>query len=100
VEGRQGAEAVVRAVAAEFGVEPEVLRSRQYDCVARGAAARMLVRYAGLNQRDAGVFLGMGTGASVCRQLKRLREKEGHDQRLAAQLSRVSSVLAGPTGRA
>jgi len=51
-----------------------VLLRRQYECVARGVAASMLGRHAGLNQRDIGALLGMGSGSAVCRQLQRLRD--------------------------
>lgn len=97
VEAQKSAEAVVQAVAQVFGLEAAALRKRQYDCVARAVAALMLGRYAGMNQRDIGVFLGMGMGSSVCRQLKRLRERQAQDQHLAGQVSRVTAVLAGQT---
>ena len=93
VEGRRSAEEVVRVVAEGFGLEPEALRRRRYDCVARGVAARMLVRYAGMNQRRVGEYLGMGTGSSVCRQLRRLKEREEKDRRLAEQLRGVNAIL-------
>ena len=60
----------------------------------------MLVRYAGMNQRDVGVFLGLGSGSSVCRQLKRLREKEQEDRQLAGRLEHLAALLARPAGTA
>jgi hypothetical protein len=35
----------------------------------------MLGGHAGINQRDIGGLLSMGTGSAVCRQLKRLRAR-------------------------
>jgi len=93
-EARMGAAAVVQAVARVFGLEAAVLRKRQYDCVARAVAALMLGRYAGMNQRDIGVFLGMGMGSSVCRQLKRLRERQCHDRDLARRVAQVVVALS------
>jgi hypothetical protein len=84
---------VLDSVAEVFGVEPAALRRRQYNCVARAAAAFMLGRYAGMNQRDIGVFLGMGTGSAVCRQLQRLRERQTQDGELNEQLNRIASTL-------
>lgn len=66
---------VVRIVAKRFGMKAEDLRKRRYDCVARAVAAQMLGKYSGLNQRDIGAMLSMGTGSAVSLQLKRLRER-------------------------
>jgi REP element-mobilizing transposase RayT len=87
------ATAVLDAVAKEFGIEPAALRRRQYDCVARAVAAYMLGRHAGMNQRDIGAFLGMGTGSAVCRQLRRLRECQARDPTLENQLQRIRLAL-------
>jgi hypothetical protein len=53
----------------------------------------MLGRHAGLNQRDIGAFLGMGTGSAVCRQLRRLRECQARDPTLENQLQRIRLAL-------
>ena len=94
------AAAVLAAVAKVFGVESAALRRRQYDCVARAAAALLLGRCAGMNQRDIGVFLGMGTGSAVCRQLRRLRERQAHDPALPEQVKRAEAAIEPPAEQA
>jgi REP element-mobilizing transposase RayT len=75
VAGKIKPETVVGLVAEAFGMKAVELGKRRYACGARAVAARMLVKYAGLNQREIGVILGMGSGSAVCRQLKRLKER-------------------------
>ena len=87
------AAAVVDAVARAFRVESAALRQRQYDCVARAVAALMLMRHAGINQRDIAPLLGMGTGSAVCRQLQRLRERQTRDAALRESIERVESAF-------
>jgi len=93
VEPTVSAASVLEAVSEVFGVEPSALRRRQYDCVARAAAAFTLGRYAGMNQRDIGVFLRMGTGSAVCRQLRRLRERLMDDAELREQIDRLAGAI-------
>ena len=87
------AETVLHAVAKGFGVDEAVLRKRQYGCVERAAAALMLCRHAGLNQRDAATYLGMGSGSAVCQQLKALRERLASEPELAACVTRIVSAI-------
>jgi len=84
---------VLAAVAKQFAIENGVLRRRQYDCAARGVAALMLGLHAGMNQRDIGAFLGMGTGAAVSRQLQRLRERQTRDSRLKRRITTITQTL-------
>ena len=99
VEPTLSAACVLEAVSDVFGVDPASLRRRQYDCVARAVAAFMLGRYAGMNQRDIGVFLGMGTGSAVCRQLGRLRERLKDDAELRAQIDRIACAVKARSGQ-
>ncbi len=87
------AEAVLDAVSSEFMVDGTALRRRQYDCPARAVAALLLGRYAGMNQRDVGVLLGMGTGSAVCRQIRRLRQRQADDADLRDRIERLRSAL-------
>lgn len=87
------ATAVLDAVAREFGGESAALQIRQYDCVSRAVAALLLGRYAGMNQRDTAIILGMGTGSAVCRQLQRLRTRQAEDSDLAERVARLGQVL-------
>ena len=84
---------VLAAVAEQFAIESGALRRRQYDCAARGVAALMLGLHAGMNQRDIGVLLDMGTGSAVLRQLQRLRERQSGDFRLRRQIQTIRQTL-------
>ena len=99
VEPTVSAASILEAVSEVFGVETAMLRQRQYDCVARAAAAFMLGRYAGMNQRDIGASLGMGTGSAVCRQLRRLRERQAHDAILRERMELIVTALDATAGQ-
>jgi len=86
-------EAVVDIVADTFGMKSDDLKKRRYDCVVRAVAAQMLGRYAGMNQRDIGGLLNMGTGSAVCRQLKRLRDRRVRGSDLEADIEGIESAL-------
>jgi REP element-mobilizing transposase RayT len=96
-EPRVEADTVLRAVAEAFTIEVAALRKRRYACVARPVAALLLGRLAGMNQRDIGAFLGIGTGAAVCQQLKHLRERMEHDPHLAKRINEI--MLAAKAGK-
>jgi REP element-mobilizing transposase RayT len=93
VEGKVKPDRVVELVADAFGLKAADLGRRQYDCEARAMAAQMLVRYAGVSQRDIGGMLGMGTGSAVCRQLKRLRDRREGDSGLDARIMKIERSL-------
>lgn len=93
VEGEVSPERVVRMVADVFGLKAADLGKRQYDCEARAVAAQMLVRYAGMNQRDIGGRLGMGTGSAVCQQLKRLGVRRVDDPDVDIRMKRIEGML-------
>jgi putative transposase len=84
---------VLGVVADTFGMKPGDLRMRHYDCAARAVAALMLIRHAGMNQRDICGLLGMGTGSAVCRQLQRLRIRRTRDSVLDVQIEGMESAL-------
>ena len=93
-EGRRvEPEAVLKAVAKSFGGEPSGLRRRRYNCVARAVAAHLLGKHAGMNQRDIGAWLGMGTGAAVSAQLARLRTRLEGDAELAKRTAALSEAI-------
>jgi hypothetical protein len=93
IEPTVSAADVLDTVSRVFGVETERLRQRQYDCPARAVAAFLLGRCVGMNQRDIGVFLGMGTGGAVCRQLKRLGERRKNDRVLHEKMENIQASL-------
>jgi putative transposase len=84
---------VIKVVADILGVTPETLKQRCYGSWARAIAAKMLIRYSGLNQRDAGIHLNIGTGAAVSQQLSALRMAVVDDS-LARSLDEIEEVLA------
>jgi len=86
-------EVVLGIVADTFGMKSDDLRQRRYDCVWRAVAAQMFGKYAGMNQRDIGGFLNMGTGSAVCRQLKRLRDRRVRGSDLDARIEVIESAL-------
>jgi REP element-mobilizing transposase RayT len=88
-----GPENVLGIVSDKFKLKPAELMKRRYDCVARAVTALMLVRYSGMNQRDIGELLEMGTGSAVCRQLKRLRAKRGRELNLNVRIEEIESLL-------
>jgi hypothetical protein len=87
------AAAVLSAVAVVFQIEEAMLRRRLYGCRARAVAALLLGRHAGMNQRDVGAFLGMGTGSAVCRQLRGLRERMISDRSLEEIICRAEAAM-------
>lgn len=90
---RVSPEEVLESVAEKFGLRSDDLRRKRYACVARAVAAEMLCRHAGMNQRDIGCLLSMGTGSAVCQQLKRLRDRRARDSHLAGTMETITSVL-------
>ena len=87
-------EAVLSAVATGFGETVTGLRRRRYLCVARAVAAHLLRLHSGMNQRDIGAWMAMGTGAAVCAQIKRLRTRLAEDSQLAARVEALSTALS------
>jgi putative transposase len=86
--------AVLESVSREFGVDRESLRRRAYGCVARAVAALLLMREAGMREREVAGMLGMGTGAAVSHQIQRLRQRMAEDADLRRRVERLSSKLA------
>lgn len=86
-------EAVLGIVADMFGMKSDDLRKRRYDCVVRAVTAQMLGRYVGMNQRDIGGLLSIGTGSAVCRQLKRLRDRRARSSDLDTRIAGIESAL-------
>ncbi len=86
-------EFVMHAVADEFDVDARALKTKLYGNRARAVAARMLTRYAGLNQRDIASMLNMGTGAAVCQQLKTLKEDLLKNKNITDKVSKIEKLL-------
>lgn len=84
---------VLLAVAKEFDINAKALTAKLYGNKARAVAARMLMRYASLNQRDVASMLNMGTGAAVCQQLKSLRKDLLKNRNIADKIAHIEKLL-------
>ncbi len=91
---RLSSQEILGVVGEALGVAPVELRRRRRGLPLRGIAARCLMKYGGLSQREVAHELGMGTGAAVCNQLSRLAGKLGEDRRLMRQVLRLDEQLA------
>ena len=86
--GLQGA-----IVAGSAGADRADVSRRQRDSMLRPIVAKMLCRYSGLTQRQAGEFLNLSTGAAVSMQLKTLAaaaQVKGKPQR---QLTAIDKAI-------
>ena len=59
----------------------------------RAVAARCLIRYAGLSQREVADLLHVGSGSAVCKQLAALPAKEAKDRRLRRQVKQAEGRM-------
>jgi REP element-mobilizing transposase RayT len=78
-----------------FEVDVAEFGRRRHDSPLRAVAARCLIRYAGLSQRDVADLLDVGSGAAVCNQLHRLPSKVAADRRLRRRVEQAEKRLAG-----
>ena len=64
----------------------------------KGVAALMLVKQAGLTQREVAGRLGLRTGSAVSYQVRRLEREMERDDALHGRVSRISKKLDGLSG--
>lgn len=76
-----------------FEVDVAEFSRRRRDSPLRAVAARSLIRYAGLSQRDVADLLDIGSGAAVCNQLNRFADKVAADRRLSRRMKRVEEQI-------
>ena len=88
-----GAEEVLAVLAGLFGIDTSEFKRRRKDSPLRAVAARFLLRYAGLSQRDVADLLAVGSGAAVSMQLKNLPEKMEKDRRLRLKVRKAEDQL-------
>ena len=74
-------------------VEVDEFKRRRHGSPLRAVAARLLIRYAGLTQRDVADLLNIGSGSAVCNQLKRLPERLAGDRQLLRLVGRAEQQL-------
>jgi len=95
------AEAVLAAAAQALGVEVGEFQRRRRNSALRGVAARLLVKYRGLTQRDVAARLGVGTGAAASTQIRKAQAWASDDAQLRRRIRRAEETLqALRTGKA
>ena len=90
---RLAAERVIEIVCGQLGVGREEVPRRQRDSLLRPIVAKMLCRYSGLTQRQAGEFLNLSTGAAVSIQLKTLAAAAASKGKLRRQLAAIDQAI-------
>lgn len=89
---------ILEAVCRELDCTLEDLSARRRGSSVKAVAARMLWRFAGMTKRQVACQLGLGSGAAVTWQMKKLEDElsgRGKDsKRLRKQVSRLESCLA------
>ena len=87
------ADVILEAVAVALGVETSDLKMRLRSSPLRGIAARMLIRFGGMTQREAATSLNMGTGGAVGARVRRLPALLEKDRRLRRQTALLEDNL-------
>jgi len=93
---RVSAERILDIVCRELEVPREELLTRRRDCLPRAVAARMLCDWGALTQRQAADVLGLGSGAAVSLQLRRLADELPSNAPLRTRVDRILAALADP----
>lgn len=86
---------VLAEVAHALGVSQPELHRRRRNVWNRAIAARALVRFSGLTQREVATQLGIGTGGSVSARMGKLEEAMTSDARLRGIVAGLDERLAG-----
>ena len=86
-------EKVLGVLAEVFGVEPAEFLQRRRNSSLRGVAARFLIQYAGVTQREAAVVLKTGSGAAVSHQLWKLAVEVERDRLLQRRIEEAERRL-------
>jgi putative transposase len=87
-------ERILEVVCRELEISREALLMHRRDCLPRAVAAKMLCDCAALTQRETAGVLGLGSGAAVSLQLRRLAEVLPSDRRLRQRVGRIVAALA------
>lgn len=88
-------EDIIEVVCLELEVPRDRLVRRQRNCLSRALAARMLCDWGDLTQRQAADVLGLGSGAAVSAQLRRLADELPTNPRLRQHADTIVARLAG-----
>jgi len=90
---RLPAERVIEIVCGCLGVDRQELLKQRKGSLLRPITARMLCRYSGLTQRQAGEFMDLSTGAAVSMQLKALAAAAAGKGKLPRQLTAIDKAI-------
>jgi len=82
---------VLKIIAEVFKVDVEDFRRRRRKSPLRAIAARHLIRYSGLDQREVARLLNAGSGAAISKQLN--RHAEDMDERIKRKVETVEERL-------
>ncbi len=97
---RLPAERVIQIVCRELGADRREVARRQRDSLLRPISARMVCRYSGLTQGEAGEILNLSTGAAVSMQLKTLAAAAAAKGKLRRQLTAIDKAICAEIDRA
>ena len=92
--GRLTPATILEVVGGTFGLGEGWAIERRHN-VSRAVAALMLGKYGGLRQREAAPIIGVGTGAAVSAQLRRLEKAAQVDPALSRRMNRIDDLLSG-----
>jgi len=87
------ADTVFSVLAEVFEVPIEEFHHRRRDSALRGVAGQFLVRYAGLNQREAAAKMGGVSGGAVSRQMRKVRVLLENEWRLRRRVERAEERM-------
>jgi len=89
---------VIEIVCSHLGVDREQVAQRQRGSLLRPITAKMLCRYSGLTQRQAGELLNLSTGAAVSMQLKALAAAAAAKGKLRKTLTAIDKAIRTEIG--
>jgi len=90
---RLAAERVIEIVCGQLGADRAEVSRRQRDSLSRPIIAKMLCRYSGLTQRQAGELLNLSTGAAVSSQLRTLASAAAAKGKLRKKLIAIDKAI-------
>jgi len=83
----------MEVLTAVLRTDVDEFRERRRNSPLRAVAARYLMRYGGLSQRDVATHLDAGSGAAISKQMFRYRELLSTDKKLVWLLKKVERLL-------
>jgi hypothetical protein len=86
-------DAVLAVLAKVFEIEKGAFCERRRNLVLRAVAARYLIRYAGLNQREVADILHTGSGSAISKQQKCYSSVFEEDRDLKRKLRQANATL-------